>query len=218
MATPTAATGQGLAGAHLQIVAPSDGQVIPLRFNPTEYQLSKGNTFADVAIPGLESPPIQYVRGGAETLQLEVLVDTSDTLEDVAAKYVNKIRGLMTPDREEHAPPIVRFVWDRQVFTGVLENLGVTYTLFDPDGVPLRAKLNMTLKEYRPAAVQVRENPLFSATVDKTYVVHAGDTLSGIAGAVYRDPTLWRAVARANDIKDPRALQPGAVLAVPRLT
>src|SRR5436309_3133601 len=108
MATPTAAAGQGLVGAHLQIVAPgAGGQVIPLKFNPTEYQLSKGNTFAEVAIPGLESPPIQYVRGGAETLQMEVLVDTSDTLEDVSAKYVMNIRRLMTPGRDEHAPPIV---------------------------------------------------------------------------------------------------------------
>ena len=61
---------------------------LPLRFNPTEYQLTKANTFAEIPIPGLESPPIQYVRGDSEKLSLEALVDTSDTLEDVRVRYV----------------------------------------------------------------------------------------------------------------------------------
>ena len=41
-------------------------------------------------------------------------------------------------------PPLVAFVWDRPVLTGVLESLAVTYVLFTPDGIPLRAKLTMS--------------------------------------------------------------------------
>jgi nucleoid-associated protein YgaU len=47
--------------------------------------------------------------------------------------------------------------------------------------------------------------------------VRRGDTLSSIAAAVYRDPGLWREIARANDIKDPRILPPGRLLLLPRL-
>ena len=36
-----------------------------------------------------------------------------------------------------------RIVWDRQVFVGVLESLNITYVLFTPVGVPLRAKLSV---------------------------------------------------------------------------
>ena len=221
MPAPTTAVAQGLVGAHLEIVRPrienEADRTVPLRFNPTEYQLSKSNTFAEIPIPGLDAPPIQYVRGGSTTLTLEALVDTSDTLEDVEARYVGKLRTLMAPDSQEHAPPIVSFRWDRRVFTGVVESLGITYILFTPKGVPLRARVSMTLKEYRPAAVQFREVPRSSPSVEKTYVVRRGDTLSSIANALYRDPSFWRELARANGITDPRTLRPGRVLVVPRL-
>jgi len=210
--------GQSLVQAYLEIVAPSiPNPVIPLRFNPTEYQLQKSNNFAEIAIPGLESPPIQYVRGSSEKLTAEVLVDTSDTLDDVRVKYVNALRGLMDINRELHAPPIVRFTWDTEVFRGVMESLNVTYVLFTPEGVPLRAKLSLSLKEYRPVDIQVKENPKASPDFEKTYVVKRGDTLSSIAFAVYRDASWWRAIARNNQIQDPRALQPGRVLQIPRL-
>jgi hypothetical protein len=216
--TPLSAVRQGLVPARLEILTPKVPEpVIPLRFNPTEYQLQKSNTFAEIGIPGLESPPIQFVRGAAERLSLELLADTSDTLEDVREKYVNKLRDLMRLNAELHAPPIVAFSWDTQVFKGVLESLNIAYVLFSPEGIPLRAKLSVTLKEYRPAAVQFRESPTLSPDFDKSFVVRRGDTLSGIAAQVYRDPSRWREIARANGIVDPRGIRPGDALRLPSL-
>lgn len=216
--TPLSAIREGLVPARLQILTPVVADpIIPLRFNPSEYQLQKSNNFAEIGIPGLESPPIQFVRGAAEKLSLELLADTSDTLDDVRAKYVNKLRDLMRLNAELHAPPIVAFSWDTEIFKGVLESLNITYVLFSPDGVPLRAKLSVTLKEYRPAAVQFRESPTLSPDFDKSFVVRRGDTLSGIAAQVYRDPARWRDIARANGIADPRRIRPGDTLRLPRL-
>lgn len=216
--TPSNAGGQDLRQAYLEILEPQvQDPIIPFRFNPTEYQIQKSNNFAEIPIPGLESPPIQFVRGACEKLTAELLVDTSDTLEDVRVRYVNKLRDLLRMNAELHAPPIVRFVWDTQIFVGVVESLNITYVFFTPKGIPLRAKLSLTMKEYRPAAVQLRESLKLSPDFDKTYTVRRGDTLSGIASAVYRDPSMWRAIAGANGIKDPRRLQPGRVLMLPRL-
>jgi LysM repeat protein len=218
MLSPVQLAGQSLVQAYLEIVAPNlPDPVIPLRFNPTEYQLQKANNFAEIAIPGLETPPIQFVRGASEKLSADVLVDTSDTLDDVRVAYVNKLRGLMNIDRELHAPPIVRFIWDTQVFLGVLDSLNVTYVLFTPEGVPLRAKLSLSMKEYRPVEIQIKQNPTASANFDKTYVVRRGDTLSGIAFAMYRNSSAWRAIAAANQIQDPRTLAPGRALHIPAL-
>lgn len=218
--TPVSSAGQG-ALARLEIIRPviadERARRIPLRFNPTDYKLSKSNTFAEITIPGLEAPPLQYVRGGSETLTVQALVDTSDTLANVRSTYVDAVRRLMRPDSREHAPPIVRFVWDETVFTGVLEKLDVNYVLFAKDGVPLRAQLDITLKEFRTAAQQVADTPRSSPTVEKSYVVRRGDTWPAIAFAVYRRADVWRQLALANGISDPRDLRPGLVLAVPRL-
>jgi len=219
--TPVSFAGQG-ALARLEILRPviadERQRRIPLRFNPTDYKLSKSNTFAEITIPGLETPPLQYVRGGSETLTVQALVDTSDTLDNVRTSYVDAIRNLMRKDTREHAPPVVRFVWDEEVFTGVMEKLDVNYVLFGKDGVPLRAQLDISLKEFRPAAQQVLERPESSPTVEKSYVVRRGDTLSSIAAAVYRRADAWRELARANGIVNPRDLKPGQVLTVPRLS
>ncbi|MCI0392759.1 MAG: LysM peptidoglycan-binding domain-containing protein [Acidobacteria bacterium] len=228
MLTPIESAGQGLQRARLEILSPTvPDPIIPLCFNPTEYQLQKSNNFAEIAIPGLESPPIQFVRGNCEKLTADVMVDTSGTLEDVREKYVNKIRGLLDINSELHAPPIVRFVWGSQKFKdkeefkeefkGVIESLNITYTLFTPEGVPLRAKLSLALKEYRPVEIQVKSRPKTSPDLEKNWVVRRGDTLSSIAAAVYRDPGVWREIARANQIQDPRTLAPGLVLTLPRL-
>jgi len=191
--------------------------VIDFRFNPTEYQLQKSNSFSEIPIPGLESPPIQFVRGNSEKLTVELLADTSDTLKDVREVYVNKLRGLLKIQRESHAPPIVNFVWSKNEFRGVIDSLNVTYVLFSPEGTPLRAKLSLTLKEYRPVEIQLKDTPKTSPDLDKTWVVRRGDKYSSIAAAVYRDAGQWRAIAEANDVQDPRVLKPGTVLTLPRI-
>jgi len=219
MLSPVKSAGQSLVRAYLEILSPIvPDPIIPLCFNPTEYQIQRANTFAEIAIPGLETPPIQFIRGAGEKLTTEFLVDTSDTLEDVRVRYVNKLRALLNINSDLHAPPIVRFAWNTQIFKGVLESLNATYNMFTPDGVPLRAKLAVSLKEYRPVEVQTKEIKKNSPDVEKTYVVRRGDTLSSIAAALYKDPGLWRAIAQRNGIQDPRFLQPGRSLTVPRLT
>lgn len=215
---PVDAVREATVPARLRILTPKvSPDVIPLRFNPTEYQLQKTNNFAEIAIPGLETPPIQYVRGASEKLTLELIVDTSDTLEDVRKKYVDAVRGLLNINSELHAPPLVAFEWDREIFKGVLESLNVTYTLFSPAGAPLRAKLSTTLREYRPVSVQFSERPRNSPDVEKRFTVRRGDELWTIAAQIYRNPSQWRALALANGIKDPRSLEPGTQLLVPRL-
>lgn len=52
---------------------------------------------------------------------------------------------------------------------------------------------------------------------ERTVVVEEGDTLWDIAEEEYGDPTKWRVIAEANDIEDPRSLEPGTVLVIPEL-
>ena len=41
--------------------------------------------------------------------------------------------------------------------------------------------------------------------------------LSNIAAEIYNDPTQWRVIAEANNLDDPRHLEVGARLAIPKL-
>jgi nucleoid-associated protein YgaU len=49
----------------------------------------------------------------------------------------------------------------------------------------------------------------------RRYVVQSGDSLAAIAQEVYGDPTEWRAIARANDLREPFSLTVGEALQIP---
>jgi hypothetical protein len=216
---------------------PGDLQLLDLQYNPTEISLEKNIHIAEIAIPGLTAPLQQFVRGEAETLRLELFFDTSDQGMGLDAVSVvtltDQIYALARIVPDQHAPPIVSFIWGpdfpgnelppqlgnqrRSSFKGVVTNIKQTFTLWSTGGVPLRAKISLSLREY--TALQDQLAALNLASPDKThsYVLALGDTLSLVASNFYFDPTNWRNIALGNGIDDPRRVTPGTQLTVPAL-
>lgn len=200
----------------VSIVPEGQGQINVL-FNPTDYSVAKSNTIAEIAIPGLESPILQYVRGNTRTLTMELFCDTYEEQADVSA-VTDQIFGLLEIDPDTHVAPICDISWGSFSFRGVLDHCSGKFTLFLSDGTPVRATLSVVFKEYVDVAVLVRENPTQSADHRKAREVRAGDRLSSIAAEEYGDPKKWRPIADANDLDDPRQLEPGRLLVIPALT
>ncbi len=216
---------------------PGDTDIVDLQYNPTEIVLEKNVHIAEIAIPGLTAPLQQFVRGDAETLRLELFFDTSDQGMGVTAVSVatltDQIYALSRIVPDQHAPPIVTFVWGsdfpgnelppdlgnqrRNSFTGVVTNIRQTFTLWSSSGVPVRAKLSLTLREYAALQDQLQALNLASPNKTHSYVLARGDTLALVAANFYFDPTNWRPIALTNGIDDPRRLQPGMQLTIPAL-
>ena len=100
---------------------------------------------------------------------------------------------------------------DKSNFEGIVENINQNFTLFKPDGTPLRAELDLTFREYR--TLEVMNSELYSYS--KSRVVKKGDTLSSIASEEYSDPMKWRIIADRNKIFNPNNLNPGLVIEIP---
>jgi hypothetical protein len=103
----------------------------------------------------------------------------------------------------------------RNGFRCVMESIKQKFTLFSPDGVPLRATLTVSLREYRSLEDQLKRLNRLSPDRTKSHVVQHGDTLASIAHRFYERPGDWRVVADANAITDPRRLNPGRFLSIP---
>jgi hypothetical protein len=54
------------------------GDEIEVMFNPTEYQITRNMNYAEVGVPGLAMPLLQFVRGESQQLTLELFIDSSD--------------------------------------------------------------------------------------------------------------------------------------------
>jgi nucleoid-associated protein YgaU len=216
---PTRALLQVLDGASVNKGLPGSFEV---QFNPTEYSVTKGAQLAEIAIPGIDSPILQFVRGQNERLTVELLFDTTDSGMGEGAVDVrtltNRIYQLVKIQPSTHAPPRVKLTWGTSPgFEAVVESVQQRFTLFSPTGRPLRATVSVVFREYKTLERQLKDLKLESADHTRRVTVRRGDTLAALAAAEYGDPTRWRVIAERNRIEDPRRLRPGTELVLPPL-
>jgi nucleoid-associated protein YgaU len=105
----------------------------------------------------------------------------------------------------------------RNGFRCIMESIKQKFTLFSPDGVPLRATLTVALREYKTLDDQLAKIPTASPDRTHAHVLGQTDSLSSVAQLYYDSSAEWRAIADRNGIDDPRRLSIGQMLEVPRI-
>jgi hypothetical protein len=201
-------------------------QRIPCLFNPDELALTRANTWKGSSLPGKGVPVLAYKGASSGSLSLNLTFDTTDTGAPVT-DHTNKLLLLMEidttlPGYDEESgngrPPWVQFHWgDFHSFKAVVANLGLSFTFFSSEGVPLRAKVQLSLDQFEPDDNWGRQNPTSGTPKPhRTHIVQPGETLDRIAAKHYGTSTPWRDIAAANGIEDPLDLRPGTTLAIPQ--
>jgi LysM repeat protein len=205
-----------MALAKARITVEHTGSFFDVLFNPEEYTLNKDNNFALQAIPGLGSPLLQFIHGNMRTLEMELFFDTGEPPTDVRDQ-TQKIVSLLDIDSALHAPPVLRISWASLQFRCVLARVGQKFIRFLDDGRPSRARLTVTFNEFVDADAEAKEVNRQTADFSKVHVVKLGESLSVIAGSMYDNPQLWRPIAIANGVDDPREISTGQELRIPAL-
>lgn len=186
---------------------------IDVLFNPREYTVRKSTHWEQHRSPGTDAPPLEFTSGASSTLSMELLFDTFEAGKDVR-EHTSRVLALATVDKELKRPPRVLFSWGGFTFEGVLEEVTQRFILFTRSGMPARALLQVSLREYRPPRNTTRtgRDP---RPAQRTRIVRQGETLRTIAAEELGDPTRWRELATTNDIDDPDDLPPGRSLRLP---
>lgn len=194
-----------------------NGGTLKCQFNPSQFDVSSNVNYGPLKSTGSGATSQQFIDVDADTLSIELFFDTSQQRADVRSEYVDHIDTLLGPDSEDHAPPLVKVIWpNTQTFVALLTKADKSFTMFLPDGTPVRATVNCTFKEVKPSDYRDEVKPE-STDKSKSHIVTEGDTLWLIAADEYEDPEHWRTIARANDIENPRNIQPGTELELPPL-
>lgn len=115
-------------------------------------------------------------------------------------------------------PPYVRLLWGALIFFGRLRSMSTQYSLFKPNGDPLRAKVDLSFV----GASSTEERSLVNqraATNDmtRTATVEDGDTLAALCEEIYKDssPELQTMVAQSNQLDSLTQLKPGTTMVFP---
>jgi nucleoid-associated protein YgaU len=235
--------GIGTGGGVLQrlTIERERGDPVEALFNPKEISVSgsaswEQETPASYGGPAAATVDLEFRSVAAETLSIELFFDTYESRKATSIKdtlvalvptvlsqrestdvrrHTRKVAALAEVDPRLHRPPLCELRWGAfDIFRGVLTSVAQRFTLFLDDGTPVRATLTCSFLGLR---MDYTAKELQSSDVAKTRVVRRNDTLHSLAAEEYRDPALWRHIARANGIVNPRDLKPGTVLVIPRL-
>lgn len=120
-----------------------------------------------------------------------------------------------------HKPNFLRVLWgnasfgNQNCFDCTLTDLNIDYTLFAPDGKPLRAQLKAEFIRYVETKRRVREQGNTSPDVTHLRTVTAEKTLPLMVAEVYGDQSYYLQVAKANGLVNFRSLKTNTDLRFP---
>ena len=161
-----------------------------------------------------------YLDGTGVTDQM--LLPPGPAKKTVAERVEEFLAMAYRVNGETHQPNFLLVTWgDFWGSTGfrcLLKSVEITYTRFERNGSPLRAKMDVSLKESIPREQSTRATAATSPDLTHHLVVLEGDTLPGLTRKIYGSTEHVALVARTNGLDSLRTLRPGQELAFPALT
>ena len=213
-----------MSNTRASLVAVDGSAELKFRFNPKEYSIQKSATWNRPTNKSAKSSTRPEFGGvQPQSLSMELFFDDWENEDADLLDDIKTLLGWLKPTEEsinkkKPQPQILKLQWGSNhslsEFKGFLKSVSVKYTMFKPEGKPVRATANIALEEV-PDEPKGTNPTSGSLAGRRTYVVSAGDSLHSVAYAEYGDPALWRALAVFNRIDDPLRVTPGMRLLLP---
>jgi hypothetical protein len=196
--------------------------------NPERYSHSYRICYTDPQAQGSNGGSPKFNKIPSEVVRFELVFDGTGVVPpgkgepeapvDGIAKKIEQLRTLVFNfNGKIHSPKFVSLAWGRLLFNGRLSSLDLTYTLFKPDGTPLRARASTTFIGYTNEEALAKQANKSSPDLSHLVTVKAGDTLPLLCQEIYGNSDYYVQVARANGLTDFRRIAPGTRLLFPPL-
>lgn len=196
-----------------------------VQINPEELSHNFAIQLSDASGMGSSAAAHLFNRVFPETLSFTIWFDRSGVVPGFPRNGSTSLAQQITLFKsvvfnyhgETHSPNYLQLSWGTFVFQGQLTKLDLTYTLFRPDGEPVRAKCVVSFQSFVAPSEAAAKAQNQSADLTHLVTVKAGDTLPMLCHRVYGSSAPYAAVARVNGLSSFRRLQPGTLLRFPPL-
>ncbi|MGA9997454.1 MAG: hypothetical protein WBP93_18690 [Pyrinomonadaceae bacterium] len=197
--------------------------------NPEKYSRTYKICWNDTQAQGSSGYSPDFNRMGPEKVQFELVFDGTGVIpskipglslftEDGITKQIERFTNLVFNYQGSlHSPYFLKLLWGKLIFQCRLESLEFTYTLFKPDGTPLRARANAVFVEFNSEKALALKANKTSPDLSHLLTVKAGDTLPLMCNNVYGSSAYYTQVASANGLTNFRNLKVGSQLLFPPL-
>jgi len=197
------------------------GSTFNVLVNPEKYTHSHSVSYNKETGQGSPGTSIKFEKVDPEKVSFELVFDATGVIPGSSSPIQSQIDSfkelVYNYNGEIHSTNYLKLSWGTLLFKCRLTSLEVTYTLFKPDGTPLRAKANASFEEYTDANTIAKEANKSSPDLTHMRTVRSGDTLPLMCYRIYGDSKYYLHVAEANDLSDFRELKPGQTLLFPPL-
>jgi hypothetical protein len=182
------------------------------------------NATASAKTPGNQAK--QHLGTGSTQLSFDLHFDTADEGTDVRTR-IEAVERFVLPSvpGSKQAPPRVLFHWGQLRFEGVMTSLQEEIDLFSSQGVPLRAKVAVTIAgQHRerekaksdatgggavePGAKSAPPGTAGGGPGDRTGAALGGESAAQFAARMGLDPNAWRGLG-AGGLSSPLSLAAG---------
>lgn len=194
---------------------------VTVQFNPESLKVTFANQIQTPDAPGDKNgtPSRQFVGAGTTKLSLQLWFDVTagGQKENDVRKLTQTVAYFITPKAEGKTflPPAVRFLWGSFQFDGLLDSLEESLEFFSNDGRPLRASMTISMSQQKISEFAFHalgQGGALPTPGTKPFTqAPAGSTVQGLADSQGKGGN-WQAIAAANNIENPRLLQPGQLI------
>lgn len=194
--------------------------------NPSSYSRELSIEYSKSKTLGQHGGESKFSAYRPETVKFDLILDgtgvvptSSGSGQTSAVKtQIKQLESVVYGyDGEEHEPNPVRLLWGSLILFGRLTAMSLDYTLFKPNGEPLRAKVNLSFRGFMSATEESLRANRSSPDLTHRVEVKAGDTLPLLCHRIYQDSSYYPEVARVNNLSNFRHLEPGTRLYFPPL-
>jgi nucleoid-associated protein YgaU len=187
-------------------------------FNPTAFNRKLAIEYGDKQGFGSDGASSTFVNIKPQEYSIELFVDGTGT-SGPKVSVPDQIKKFLSVCAEyngkQHRPNYLLISWAELVLKALLTNVDISYTLFDNEGVPLRAKIAATFLGTIDDDLRTKQQRDSSPDLTHVRVVVEGDTLPLMTKQIYGNSKYYMQVAEANQLKNFRNLKPGTTLFFP---
>jgi hypothetical protein len=189
-----------------------DGPSFETQYNPKDFKFDKKVSWKEHTDQGKEGS-LEFQKNTPASMSMDLHFDTTHNQGDVRETWVNKLLALTNPSKEpkkgeakslkKKRPPKVTFSWGTFKMIGVIEQLIVTYLMFSSEGTPLRAKVQVKMKEWAPETYKDgtgASGDWYGSEPTKLVTVKSGQTVTAVAAENDAD---WREICDDNGWDNP---------------
>ena len=200
-----------------------DKKGLKLSINPESLNLEKGIEYQEDKQLGTTSGSNVFERYLPEKLSFSFTVDATGVVEGVEEKdnaytKIKEIEDILyTYNEEGHRPSYIVIAYGEILFKGQLASLKIDYTLFNNEGIPLRATVSLNFTGFRGSEEDKKKFSKLSPDMSRLIVLKENDTLANLCYLIYGNSRLVAQVARFNNLNGFRDVPVGTELLFPPL-